>query len=113
MSRKLVVYPLLAAFLIQALGCAGAKPVVRGQSPDRLIDVARLRRTIRKDVEPVLDALSRVGRKSESAWEKAEPARAKTREWTRKGLAIAGILAFLFGWWWLEQETNTTMPLGN
>ena len=83
MRQKLLVSLVLAAVLVEATGCAGTKPIVRGQSPERRVDLARLRRRIRRDVEPVLDA---------------------TKEVTRKGLVIGGIVALLGASYWLWNE---------
>ena len=85
-------------FLAEAVGCAHTKPVVRGQSPERWIPLARLRREIRRDVEPILDATSKVGRKVEPAWN-------TTKDVTRKGLVIGGIIAAIGGLWWLDSKT--------
>ena len=99
MRRKLLVCLVLAAFAAEASGCSGTKPTVRGQSPERRVDLARLRRKIRRDVEPVLDATCKVGKKVEPGWD-------ATKDVTRKGLVLGGILAYLGGLWWLDQGTT-------
>jgi hypothetical protein len=99
MPRKLLVYLVLAVFSIEAMGCAGKRAVVRGQSPDNRIDLARLRRRMRRDVEPVLDATWKVHKK-------VEPALEVTRDATRKGLAFTGWLALLGGLWWLDEASE-------
>jgi hypothetical protein len=52
MLRKLLVYVVLAVLSIDAVGCAGKRAVVRGQSPDARIDLGRLRRRFRRDTRP-------------------------------------------------------------
>lgn len=101
MCREIMVYLLLAASLAKSIGCRGSTPVVRGQSPDRRINRFRLRRRVRKEVEPVQDATWKMGRKAEPAWQ-------KTKDVTRKGLMPGAIIALLGGVWWLEQETGGT-----
>jgi hypothetical protein len=96
MLRKVLVYVVLAVLSMDAMGCAGQRTVVRGQSPDGRIDLGRLRRRFRRDIEPVLDATSKVHRR-------IEPALQVTKDVTRKGLALTGCLALLGGLWWLDQ----------
>jgi hypothetical protein len=103
MLRKVLVYLVLALLSIESLGCTGRRTVVRGQSPDRLVDLAPLRRRIRRDVEPVLDATWKVHRRIEPALEVTEDA-------TEKGLALTGYLAALVGLWWLDQTPYDVAP---
>ena len=79
MRRKFLVSLIFAAIFAESIGCAGTKPVIRGQSPEKRIDLARFRRRIRRDVEPVLDATFNVGKKAEPAWD-------ATKDVTRKGV---------------------------
>ena len=102
MRRKFLVSLILAAIFADCIGCAGTKPVVRGQSPDRRIDLARFRRRIRRDVEPLLDATHKVGKKAEPAWD-------ATKEVTKKGLLLGGLLAFLGASWWLSAQAPDPM----
>jgi hypothetical protein len=100
--RKFLVSLILAAIFAESSGCAGTKPVVRGQSPERRIDLARFRRRIRKDIEPVLDATFNAGKKAEPAWD-------ATKDVTRKGLVLGGILALLGASWWLSAQAPDPM----
>ena len=102
MSRKVLVYLVLASLSIEALGCTAKRTIVRGQSPDKRIDLAPLRRRIRRDVEPVLDARWKVHRR-------IEPALEVTKKATKKALTLTGYLAVLVGFWWLDQAL-TTLP---
>ena len=95
MRRKLLVSLILAATFAESIGCAGTKPVVRGQSPESRFEFTRFRRRIRRDIEPVLDATFNVGKKAEPAWD-------ATKDVTKKGLLLGGMLALLGGAWWLS-----------
>jgi hypothetical protein len=97
MRRKFLVSLILAAIFAESIGCAGTKPVVRGQSPERRIDLARFRRRIRRDVEPLLDATFNVRKKTEPAWD-------ATKDATKKGLLFGGLLALLGASWWLSAQ---------
>src|SRR5262249_30225608 len=99
MLRKVLVYAVLAVLSIDVVGCAGKRTVVRGQSPDARIDRGRLRRRLRRDVEPVLDATWKVHKR-------IEPAVEVTKDVTRKGLALTGCLGLLGGLWWLDQTSD-------
>jgi hypothetical protein len=103
MLRKAVLYVVLATMSVEAVGCAGKRAVVRGQSPDTTIPLRRLRGRIRRDVEPVLDATWKVHRK-------IEPALETTKDVAKKGLAVTGFLALLGGLWWLDQTYDDGIP---
>jgi hypothetical protein len=95
--RKLLVSLILAAIFAGSIGCAGTKPVVWGQSPESRFEFTRFRRRIRRDIEPVLDATFKVGKKAEPAWD-------ATKDVTKKGLLLGGMLALLAGSWWLGAQ---------
>jgi hypothetical protein len=101
--RTVLVYMVLAMFLTESLGCAGVRTVVRGQSPDGQLILAPLRRRIRRDLEPVLDATWKVHRR-------IEPALEATERVTKKGLALTGYLAGLAGLSWLDQALYHPAP---
>ena len=103
MLRKVLVYLVLAMLLTESLGCTGNRTVVRGQSPDRQLVLAPLRRRIRRDLEPVLDATWKVHRRIEPALEATEVV-------TKKGLALTGYLAAFAGLWWLDQAPYDLAP---
>jgi esterase/lipase len=81
MPRKSLLYLVLAAFSVEAVGCSTTKPFFRGQSPENSTVADRWRRTVRSGMERTWDV-------------------------TKKGLALGGALALWLGASYLQSEID-------